>query len=174
MTAAAALTACWPEALTSAASGSSSATCTAAPAYVYIINSAGESIMMDKSTGRTGGARPLRDFTATSPLRRAAPRAGAGRPGRRHRRSTVSRDGNPRTTYEPIGYNNWFICYAVPEENSQQPYAFIRDYEIALPLVVAGLIILLAVLQYTNVRDRKLLEVKAQTDAMTGLLNAVS
>lgn len=116
--------------------------------YVYIINSAGDSLAQVQADLAAG----------TGAVRR------------------VRRDEDIRyLTYEPVGYNNWFVCYVVPEKNAQQAYAFIRDYEIVLSLfVVAGLIILLAVLQYTNVRDRRLLEVKAQTDAMTGLLNAVS
>lgn len=146
--------------------------------YVYIINSVGESIMMDKKHGEDQKNQTFFEFYSDITFEKGGSLAqvqadladGAGAVSR------VSRDGETRyLTYEPIGYNNWFICYAVPEENAQQPYAFIRDYEIVLSLfVVAGLIILLAVLQYTNVRDRKLLEVKAQTDAMTGLLNAVS
>ena len=77
--------------------------------------------------------------------------------------------------YEPMGYNGWFLCYVVPQEDAQQSYAFIREYEVALSLfVVAGLIILLSVMQYINAKDRKMLVTKAQTDAMTGLLNAVS
>lgn len=77
--------------------------------------------------------------------------------------------------YEPIGYNHWVLCYVVPQKNAQQSYAFIQEYEVALSLfVVAGLIILLAVLQYINARDRRQLVDRAETDAMTGLLNAVS
>lgn len=146
--------------------------------YVYIINSAGESIMMDKKHGEDRRGQTFFEFYSDVTFEKGSSLAQvqadlADGTGAVYR---VSRDGETRyLTYEPIGYNNWFICYVVPEENAQQPYAFIRDYEIVLSLfVVAGLIILLAVLQYTNVRDRKLLEVKAQTDAMTGLLNAVS
>ena len=146
--------------------------------YVYIINRAGESIMMDKKHGEDRRGQTFFEFYSNVTFEKGSSLAqvqadladGTGAVCR------VSRDGDTRyLAYEPIGYNNWFICYAVPEENAQQAYAFIRDYEIVLSLfVMAGLIILLAVLQYTNVRDRNQLEVKAQTDAMTGLLNAVS
>ena len=146
--------------------------------YVYIINSAGESIMMDKKHGEDRRGKTFFAFYSDVTFEKgdslaqvqADLAAGTGAVRR------VRRDEDIRyLTYEPVGYNNWFVCYVVPEKNAQQAYAFIRDYEIVLSLfVVAGLIILLAVLQYTNVRDRRLLEVKAQTDAMTGLLNAVS
>lgn len=146
--------------------------------YVYIINSAGESIMMDKKHGEDRRGKTFFAFYSDVTFEKgdslaqvqADLAAGTGAVRR------VRRDEDIRyLTYEPVGYNNWFVCYVVPEKNAQQAYAFIRDYEIVLSLfVVAGLIILLAVLQYTNVRNRRLLEVKAQTDAMTGLLNAVS
>lgn len=146
--------------------------------YVYIINSAGEPVMVDKKHGEAQKIKSFFDFYKDVAFEKGSSlekvrqdlQNGVGAVYR------IRQGGDTRyLTYEPIGYSSWFICYVVPEENAHQSYAFIKDYEIVLSLfVVAGLIVLLATLQYTNVRDRKMLEVKAQTDAMTGLLNAVS
>ncbi|WP_195268128.1 sensor domain-containing diguanylate cyclase [Eubacterium sp. 1001713B170207_170306_E7] len=146
--------------------------------YVYIVNKDGKVIAMDSRYSGNGYSVDFYDYysrftfghgASLDSVREDFDRGSSGVHLLKNSSDALY------LAYEPIGYNGWFLCYVVPQESAQQSYAFIREYEVALSLfVVAGLIILLSVMQYINVKDRKQLVAKAETDAMTGLLNAVS
>lgn len=74
--------------------------------------------------------------------------------------------------YEPIGVNDWMLCYVVPRETAQESYQLIRKVEVMLyGVLLAGVILLLFFIWRINSRNQKILMKNAQTDLLTGVDN---
>ena len=80
-----------------------------------------------------------------------------------------------RFGYEPLGYNNWMVCYEIPVEAAQKAYQFIKDHEMLLGAGYAVMVLLLfgAFIQINNKRQKQLMDFAA-TDALTGVANKQS
>mgnify|MGYP004464216347 FL=1 len=74
--------------------------------------------------------------------------------------------------YMPLGYNDWMICYTVPVKAAQQNYKFIQEYELIFMGAFCILVLLLVLyIVYRNNKEKAVLMVSAQRDALTGLYN---
>ncbi|MDO5134586.1 MAG: diguanylate cyclase [Eubacteriales bacterium] len=74
--------------------------------------------------------------------------------------------------YEPLGYNDWMLCYVVPVGIARASYTFINDYESVLAgcTAVGVLLLVLYILRINTRKDKALLHY-AETDALTGCRN---
>lgn len=74
--------------------------------------------------------------------------------------------------YMPLGYNDWMICYTAPVKAAQQNYKFIQEYELIFMGAFCILVLLLVLyIVYRNNKEKAVLMVSAQRDALTGLYN---
>lgn len=77
--------------------------------------------------------------------------------------------------YVPLEISDWMLCYVVPLKDAQASFAFIQRYELILSVVLAaGVVLLLLIIWRLNQKAHHSLVKKAQTDALTGLLNKES
>lgn len=77
--------------------------------------------------------------------------------------------------YEPLGYNDWMLCYAVPIKVAKESYQFITDYEIILSVSFVFLVLVFFwnILRINNRKQKELIR-SANTDSLTGLSNKKS
>lgn len=74
--------------------------------------------------------------------------------------------------YEPLGMENWMLCYIVPISVARYSYQFISTYGITLCVtLLAGMTVLLLTIFYFNSRTHKALIQIGQSDALTGVFN---
>ena len=74
--------------------------------------------------------------------------------------------------YMPLGYNDSRLCYTVPVKAAQQNYKFIQEYELIFMGAFCILVLLLVLyIVYRNNKEKAVLMVSAQRDALTGLYN---
>ena len=88
----------------------------------------------------------------------------------------LAMDGEIRhVAYEPLEFNQWMVCYMVPEEAAKEAYRFVEEYEMALGIVFVGLVLCLfgAFIRISYRRQRELTAL-ANTDVLTGLCNKQS
>lgn len=88
----------------------------------------------------------------------------------------LMRDGEScHVAYEPLEFNQWMVCYAVPEEAAKEAYRFVEEYETVLGLVFVGLVLCLfgAFIRISGRKQRELTAL-ANTDVLTGLCNKQS
>lgn len=76
--------------------------------------------------------------------------------------------------YDPLGINDWMLCYMVPQSKAQEGFQFIRDREVLLFIVIGGGMIafLLLILQRNSIKQRQMKEI-ASRDGLTHLYNKV-
>lgn len=87
--------------------------------------------------------------------------------------STTS--GRRYLAYQPLGYNDWMICYVVTLDRALQSFRFILQYELTLCCaLLIGLLVMVLVLFRINHRYHDALLQRAQIDKLTGALNKQS
>lgn len=87
----------------------------------------------------------------------------------------LSKDKEVRyLAYDPLGINDWMICYMVPQSKAQEGFQFIRDREVFLFAVIGGGMIafLILILQRNSIKQRRMREI-ASRDGLTQLYNKV-
>lgn len=85
----------------------------------------------------------------------------------------LRRDGKSyHLAYQPMGVNDWVLCYLVPEETAKEEFDFIQKYEAMLAISITILIVILVwtVLSIGRKKQRALLR-SANIDALTGICN---
>lgn len=77
--------------------------------------------------------------------------------------------------YMPMEMEDWMVCYAVPLSAARASFAFVTSYTVRLSLALTVTVVLLVLLSWlvTQRREKTLTE-KAETDALTGILNRES
>lgn len=76
--------------------------------------------------------------------------------------------------YEPLGINDWMLCYMVPQSKAQEEFQFIGNREVLLFAVIGVGVItfLILVFQRTSMKQKKMREI-ASRDGLTQLYNKV-
>lgn len=77
--------------------------------------------------------------------------------------------------YMPMGLDDWMVCYALPLAAARATYAFATDYTVRLSVTLAVTVILMVMASwFVTIRREKDLTERAETDALTGILNRES
>lgn len=76
--------------------------------------------------------------------------------------------------YDPLGINDWMLCYMVPQSKAQEGFQFIREREVFLFAVIGGgmVVFLILILLRNSIKQKRMREI-ASRDGLTQLYNKV-